>query len=528
MTLPLRARAALALPLVAGVLASQQLTASAAEAPQSSATWTASSRTAKVSLQTRDLAQSDVGTTAAIRINAPAGGAIDCTKLELDLIAQDGTRTKHERNWKLSGCYTGAVELHATLSATAAGKVLALTAPVTAPAGVTSFAAKGFTRTAGVTTQASVQVKQATSTPAPVATAAPTTAKPTTSATPTPAPAPTGTAKPEAVAGSTTDSDSLPAALQGSPVFHVNPWNQIGTAYRNETDPEKKKLYGAIANTASASWYDGVNSKITHTKDLLASAKAKGTVPTIVIYGLPGRDCGLYSAGGQANATSYKAWIDQMSAAVGTQKTVVIVEPDAISFCGGSAGFTTAQKAAIRAERTELMTYVGKTFQAKNPNAALYIHAGSAQLQQDPAADAVIDSGIKYMRGFAMNVAGLSSTERNEAWAEQFVKTLAAKGVANKHYVVDTARSGLDHPANPGATYNSCNNFNAVPGPVPSTRTVGAHADAYLWIKGASGSDGAGCHEAIGKVAPTAGLFYPELVQAVVRNGVKAGVLTLN
>ena len=198
---------------------------------------------------------------------------------------------------------------------------------------------------------------------------------------------------------------------------------------------------------------------------------------------------------------------------VGDQTVMVIVEPDAIGYCG---------KAEIRKERAPLLTYVGQKFQANNPNAALYIHAGSGQLDQEAAADAVIDGGIKYMRGFAMNVSSSGTTPVEEAWAEQFVKTLEAKGVAGKHYVVDTSRNGvaLQGDSNPGGKFLTCNNPTAAVGTRPTSNTTGAHADAYVWAKPVGESDGV-CHPG----DPDAGKFFPDLAVKVVQNGVTAGTI---
>lgn len=263
------------------------------------------------------------------------------------------------------------------------------------------------------------------------------------------------------------------------------------------TTQSDKALINVLVKTPTAAWYDGVSGNgndadgtnaqdnLRWSKTYLTNAKNAGKVPQIVLYGIPGRDCGNHSAGGQATADAYKAWVNAVSTQVGQDKAVVIVEPDAISYCGS---------ATVRAEWAPLLTYVGQTFKANNPNAALYLHAGSGQLDQNDAASAVMDAGIANMRGFATNVAGLSSTKNVESWSNQFIKTLEAKGVKNMHYVVDTARSGLDHPRNAGADYNSCNNFNAVAGELPTNKVPNFNEDGYLWIKGAGASDGTKCH----------------------------------
>jgi cellulase len=307
-------------------------------------------------------------------------------------------------------------------------------------------------------------------------------------------------------------SDEKPAAATGTPYLPTS--TAAYWAYGSETDPVKKRAFYNIGYTPSVVWYDGVSSDAdTRLENTLAKAKAANQVAQIALYGIPQRDCGSLSAGGHKNAESYKAWIDRVSAMVGDQTVMVIVEPDAIGYCG---------KAEIRKERAPLLTYVGQKFQANNPNAALYIHAGSGQLDQEAAADAVIDGGIKYMRGFAMNVSSSGTTPVEEAWAEQFVKTLEAKGVAGKHYVVDTSRNGvaLQGDSNPGGKFLTCNNPTAAVGTRPTSNTTGAHADAYVWAKPVGESDGV-CHPG----DPDAGKFFPDLAVKVVQNGVTAGTI---
>ncbi len=307
-------------------------------------------------------------------------------------------------------------------------------------------------------------------------------------------------------------SDKKPDAATGTPYLPTS--TAAYWAYQKETDSNKKRAFYNIGYTPSVAWYDGVSSDAdARLKKMLDRAKAANQVAQIALYGIPHRDCGSLSSGGHETPENYRAWIDRVSAMVGDQTVMVIVEPDAISYCG---------KAEIRKERAPLLTYVGQKFQANNPNAALYIHAGSGQLNQESAADAVIDGGIKYMRGFAMNVSSSGTTPVEEAWAEQFVKTLEAKGVAGKHYVVDTSRNGvaLEPNSNPGGKFLTCNNWTAAVGTRPTSNTTGAHADAYVWAKPVGESDGV-CHPG----DPGAGKFFPDLALRVVENGVKAGTI---
>src|SRR4051794_5796002 len=63
------------------------------------------------------------------------------------------------------------------------------------------------------------------------------------------------------------------------------------------------------------------------------AVKARKT-PTLSIYGIPDRDCGMYSSGGLPGATSYKRWIKQVARGLKAQRALVVLEPDAIPFYG--------------------------------------------------------------------------------------------------------------------------------------------------------------------------------------------------
>ncbi|GIZ14097.1 glycoside hydrolase family 6 protein [Capnocytophaga catalasegens] len=291
---------------------------------------------------------------------------------------------------------------------------------------------------------------------------------------------------------------------------------------KNEPNIELKKIYYQIAATPCGDWFDGVtpNSEKSDNrlKNYIDNAEKAQKTPIVVVYGIPNRDCGSFSAGGHKNATDYKAWINRVSNIIGQRRAVVIIEPDAINYCG------LKPNDPKRIERAELLTYAGKTISERNKNAVTYIHAGSSGLRVNDVANTIIESGVKYMRGFATNVSGVRGTKEEQEWAEKLVQRLGELGISGKHYVIDTGRSGIHAPKNPNpnATYNSCNNFAAALGPRSTKNTTGTHADAYLWINGGGGSDGA-----CGMGAPAAGQPYPEYARALVNNAIRVGSIEI-
>lgn len=510
------------------------------QAPVVSTAWTtpagaASTSQLKATLTSRVLTDADLGQALEMRVTDATGTTVDCKAFQL-LLSKDGATTPLAINYRASGCWTRAVDLDVTVTRQmVGGRVVMVSNHVVATA-TTAAQLTGQVTVGRQVTRTAVTVARATTaptTPAPSASATPApsvTATPAPSASATPAPSASATPAPSAAATpapATADNevlqratarrtvDAKPAAVTGTP--YLTTGTAAYWAAESATDPVAKRAYWNLGHTPSVTWFDGTTAAdVTRLQNLVNRANAAGQVPQIALYGIPHRDCGYLSAGGHADAASYRAWIDKVSQIIGASRAVVLVEPDAIGYCG----WKTTDPARI--ERAALLTYVGRTLQANNPNAATYLHAGSGQLDQVLASQAVREAGIGYMRGFAMNVSSDETTAANEAWAEKFVTQLAGDGVAAMHYVVDTSRNGVGRQPNPGGAFQACNNPNQATGVRPTARTTGAHADAYLWAKPVGESDGV-CHPG----DPATGQFFGALAQQVVANSVAAGSIEL-
>src|SRR3954452_19652641 len=105
-------------------------------------------------------------------------------------------------------------------------------------------------------------------------------------------------------------------------------------------------LIRSMINTPQAVWFTqgtplSVKNDVHAT---VARATAKRSVPVLVAYNIPFRDCAQFSAGGATSSAEYKAWIDGLAAGIGDATALVIVEPDALGVipyddpCGGADG----------------------------------------------------------------------------------------------------------------------------------------------------------------------------------------------
>ncbi|RHA38192.1 hypothetical protein D1825_14935 [Cellulomonas rhizosphaerae] len=243
-----------------------------------------------------------------------------------------------------------------------------------------------------------------------------------------------------------------------------------------------KKLE-VISKTAQGKWIgDWAGAKQTRADVrayVKAAAKAKRT-PLVVVYAVPGRDCGGQSAGGLA-AGSYKTWIKGVAAGLkdgavkGRSRALVALEPDSLMMdCAGSS-------------RSALITYAAKTLAATG--AWVYLDAGHSNWRT-PAdtATRLKAAGVRYARGFFTNVSNFNATSAEKRYATKVGASLKAKGItaAHRHYVIDTSRNGR-------ATANGqwCNPPKQGLGAKPSLSTSKGALDGYLWVKRPGESDGA-------------------------------------
>gem|GEM_PF-2085824 len=212
-------------------------------------------------------------------------------------------------------------------------------------------------------------------------------------------------------------------------------------------------------------------------------------LPVFVLYNIPRRDCGAYSAGGARSGAAYKRWISDFAAGAGRRKLAVVIEPDAL------AGLDCLGPAA-RTARYALIRYAVERI-ATNPRAAIYLDAGNSDWQSPAVmAKRLRRAGIAKARGFALNVSNYQTTTASVAYGNRLARLLG-----RKHYVIDTSRNGLGPWDGPEYW---CNPPGRALGQRPGVKTASPLADAYLWIKLPGESDGA-C-----KGGPSSGSWWPE------------------
>lgn len=267
--------------------------------------------------------------------------------------------------------------------------------------------------------------------------------------------------------------------------LYVDPASQAATAA--QSDPRLAR----IAGTAQSSWLTDAYPVATirrTVQDYATRANTAGRTPVFTIYAIPGRDCGGQSAGG-LDATTYRAWVTEVAAALKGQHAMAVLEPDAVSLMGRCTG---------QEDWARLLRFATKNLAA----AGVWVYVDAGHSSWIPAAEMaarLVRSGIKRARGFSTNVANFVATGVEKTYARQVAKELKARGVSGMHVVIDTSRNGAG--AAPEAPW--CNPVEARLGRQPGMRGQGT-LDGYLWVKRPGESDGA----CLG--GPSAGTFWTD------------------
>jgi len=141
------------------------------------------------------------------------------------------------------------------------------------------------------------------------------------------------------------------------------------------------------------------------------------TVPVLVAYNLPYRDCGQYSEGGAQSTAAYKAWIDGFAAGIGRSDAVVILEPDGlglipnyVSELDGSKNCTLVGLEATPAARFEQLNYAVDVLTAL-PNTAVYLDATHSGWQNvSESAFRLLKVDVEQTDGFYLNASNYQYT----------------------------------------------------------------------------------------------------------------------
>jgi hypothetical protein len=134
-----------------------------------------------------------------------------------------------------------------------------------------------------------------------------------------------------------------------------------------------------------------------------------------------------------------------MAQAIGNNRVATVLQPDgffawkAFEVWKAKVG---KKKALVPAK---LLAWTSKTLAQAGPNSTVYVDMGSedwARGKVAPVAKFLKLSGVKYARGFSLNVSHKNYLDREILFAKKVSQALATMGLPGKHAVLDTSDNG--------------------------------------------------------------------------------------
>ncbi len=183
-------------------------------------------------------------------------------------------------------------------------------------------------------------------------------------------------------------------------------------------DDADAALLQAMVDTPQAVWFTSgtphaVQQAVHQTVN---QARAHRTMPVVVAYNVPGRDCAQYSAGGAADGAAYRAWIDGFAAGLRDDPAVVILEPDGLALLPTDCGQPDTY------DRVSLISYAAHAL-LSDPNAHVYLDAGhSAWHAVGDMAVRLYNAGVLDVAGFVSNISNYRATDYEthfDTWVSQ-------------------------------------------------------------------------------------------------------------
>ena len=286
------------------------------------------------------------------------------------------------------------------------------------------------------------------------------------------------------------DSTPTPTPTPSGSLY-VDP-NTQAVAAAAAASGETRQLLEKISTTSQGFWvgdWDSPGVAASSVATYTRAAQQAGQTGILVIYAIPGRDCGSYSGGG-VSTSEYARWVDGVADAI-VGNPIVILEPDALAMLGDCSG---------QGDRVGFLRYAAQSL--TEGGGRVYIDAGhSGWLSAEETARRLNQIGFSHAVGFALNTSNYQTTSASQAYGERISQLVGGKG-----YVIDTSRNGN------GSNGQWCNPRGRALGEQPRLVNDSTALDALLWVKRPGESDGT-CNG-----GPGAGQWYQDIALELARN----------
>jgi len=249
------------------------------------------------------------------------------------------------------------------------------------------------------------------------------------------------------------------------------------------------------------------------------------------MYMIPTRDCNANaSAGGAGNLNTYKGYVDNIARTIRSypnSKVVMILEPDTL---GNLVTANSANCQNVRNLHKNALSYGVNVF-GNMSNVSVYLDAahgawlGSSTDKVASIVKEILNNAPNgKIRGLSTNISNYQSVSSEYQYHQKLASALAAVGVPNMHFIVDTGRNGVS--INSGTW---CNLVGTGLGERPrgSPNAGMPLLDAYMWLKTPGESDGSSTGSRADpncssndslRGAPDAGQWFHDYFAQLVRN----------
>ncbi|CEG46937.1 glycoside hydrolase family 6 protein [Plasmopara halstedii] len=282
----------------------------------------------------------------------------------------------------------------------------------------------------------------------------------------------------------------------------------ITYASAKEMYPDSAFALSHLETLGIATWYTDRDDSgdVTQTAMDLVVACPESSRLSIVVYGLPNKDCDAgYSSGEGTVKTSadYKEFISNLAFVIEKRKVLYVLEPDAI-------GLLASNECAVKfGYEKNLITAI--KLLSKNPNAEIYLDVGFWALQRSNTTNIVTKTVKKLaktgrVKGIALNTSNYRATEEIAKLCTAFQ---TAMGSTNLHCVIDSSRNFQEFVNESSSEW--CNVRKAGIGAPPTNVTNLDGIDYFLYLKPPGDSDGTCLDESMDALpGPQAGQFFNE------------------
>lgn len=256
-----------------------------------------------------------------------------------------------------------------------------------------------------------------------------------------------------------------------------------------------------LANRPTCQWLgDWTSQTCLRAREITGHARANDALFQVVLYNIPNRDNGGFSAGGAGSRAEYIRWVKDVAEGLGGDEGFVILEPDALAH---AADFNPTQQEA----RVQLLREAVEIIRRRCRRTRIYLDIGHpGWLSINVAAGLALRTGAHLCAGLSVNVSNMYDTETCFRYGAAIVDRLGD----DLGIVIDTSRNGAGPPPPHVQGVDRWANVPSARLGVEPTLKVSPpnsfdrRLHALLWIKVPGESDGKT------NGAPEAGAFWAE------------------